>query len=170
MSTADLSDDLTAAELKAIRAGYDRERVYASSRDSLTSRFPPGAPYVLSILDLYYKPGAFRMRPENRERVLISMLASHAALPLDVAIHIYWGIGEGLPLEEILDVLALTGMYGGIHRYSDNLGVLANTVAVLKLAVELKKTDVDSIMGALGAAFSVPQALMLQQARQALGG
>lgn len=161
---------MSEAQIAAIRTGYSRAAVYESTAASLNGRFPPGTPYVNAILEMFYKPEGARMEPGHRERVLIALLAAQAAGSIDIAIHIYWGIAEGLPLDEVLDVLALTGMYGGIDRYADNLGVFANATAVLALAADLGKTDVGSVMAALGAAFSVPQGLMLKRATEVLVG
>ncbi len=123
-----LSDDA----LENLRRGWQQaggdEAILAPADKNLVGAYAPSGPFVSWVSDHFYREGA--MSGSERERVLISVLAS--APPRFLAIHIYWGLMEGLSVVDVAETLLLTSAYQGIPIYSATIGVLANVLLILR--------------------------------------
>ena len=121
---------LGAEEIGRLRVAYRPELLVAATRGALSGTYPPGAPFVGSVVDLLY--GDEPVKPKDRERSLIALLGARQE-SMNLAIHIYWGLMEGLSPEEIGHTLLLVGAYTGIPGYSTSMVVYAKTFALLKV-------------------------------------
>lgn len=160
-----MTELLTDAELAALRAGYDNDAIIADVRAKLEAAWPDATPLVESVLTGFYLPvkgkKTFRMKPAVRERVVLALLANGQGQPYDVAVHMYWGLMEGLTVQEICDTLLLTASYGGVARYTDNFKLLGFTLGLLKKLVATGTTDAGAVVNAISAAFPASPAALL---------
>ncbi len=79
-------------------------------------------------------------------------MTSTTVTPLFLAIHIYWGLMEGLSPADIGWTQLLTGAYEGIDKYSNGVSVLSTTLTAMKSV--LPATDTPTVFNALAAAFT----------------
>ena len=134
MSSGQTEKGLTPEELQALRGGYKNEVLREASRQALNGRNPAGADFVNGVIDTLYQGEP--LSHVDRERCLIAVLAGRQE-PLTLAVHIYWGLMEGLGPEEVGHTLVLAGAYQGIPVYATGLLALEKTTAMLKgLAAE----------------------------------
>lgn len=149
--TEDLRTFLDDAEMAALRGGFDaafmRDKVAGAM---LFAKFPPGKPYVQSVLDTSY--GGKPLCDRSRERIIMALLASHSET-MTLAVHLYWGLMLGLSLEEVGHVLMLTGQYAGISAYTNGMAVLKKTCAAMRAQVAAGKVDTYSVGVAIISAF-----------------
>jgi hypothetical protein len=103
--------------LAELRAQYDGEMILRMALANLESTDPRTAPYTTFVGDEVYRSP--RMRPIDRERCLIAILVQSAqAMPL--AMHVYWGLMEGLSTDDVLQTVLLAGMYGGLRCHTSS--------------------------------------------------
>jgi hypothetical protein len=134
-----LVDILTPAEIAALQLGYARDPAYLANfaESAYAAMFPGGAPAFNGFVDSVFTHGApptppsTGIRGAERERSIIAILASRAATT-ELAIHLYWGVGEGLVVEDLCQIMLLVGGYSGFSNYTGGLGVVAKTLAALK--------------------------------------
>ncbi len=120
---------ITEAQLAALREAYDPAVMAFVTRNSLAEAYPPGAEFIGALMDSLYSGEP--ISHADRERCLIALLAVNGE-PMPLAVHIYWGLVEGLSPEEIAHTLLLTGAYSGVPKYAAGLLVLQKVVAALK--------------------------------------
>lgn len=159
-----LTNILTSDEVKALVTGYAENRAalanFAKTRAS-ADLYPPGAPLMNALVDYFYVQGASPVAPptlltgKDRERCIISILASHSS-SLPLAIHLYWGLGEGLTVAELAEHLVLVGGYSGLDCYTDGLRILSTTLTALKGLFRNGVSPIDPIaaLGAIQRAFA----------------
>ncbi len=99
-----------------------------SADESLTGAYEPSSPFVTWVSDRFYREGMFSGK--ERERVLISVLSDGPDLTL--AIHVYWGLMEGLSVQEVCEVILMTAAYRGIPLYSNKIRVVQRVLALLR--------------------------------------
>jgi alkylhydroperoxidase/carboxymuconolactone decarboxylase family protein YurZ len=149
-----IDDVLQPPQLEMLRKEYreqDAVQILSSGIPALDDRT---AEYINSIRRAFYEGTA--MEPEDRERCLIAVLASRDA-GLNLAIHIYLGLMEGLSPAEIADVVFLGGIYTGVDRISDGLAAEMKTLTVLaEVATPPSSCAVAQVMQALRDAFTSP--------------
>ena len=152
-----ITELLTEPELKLLRAGYDPAKMLEDVREKLEAAWPDATPLVESVLGGFYVPVTgrkYRMKPANRERVVLALLANGGGQPFDVSVHFYWGLMEGLTVQELCDVLLLTASYGGVARYTDNFKLLGYTLALLKrMAAKGQPVPCKEVANTIAAAF-----------------
>jgi hypothetical protein len=147
---------LSSEQLDWLRRDYrnaDMVQLLSSGIPGLDDRT---AGYIASIRKAFYDASDDIMSAEERERCLIAVLASRDA-GLNLALHIYCGLMEGLSPQEIADVIFLGGIYTGVDRISDGLATEMRTLAVLaEAAVPPRFLTVMEVVEALKAAFGPP--------------
>jgi len=129
MSDADVRKILTDEELERVRAGFDSAAMWNSARTAVVLPFPPTEHWLGFLGEELYNPERFD--PAQRERVLIGIFAGRPE-KLTLSVHLYWGLAEGLSVDEIARTLALAGMYTGIGNYTLSIGFLRQTLTALK--------------------------------------
>ncbi|MFO0607588.1 MAG: hypothetical protein U0324_30775 [Polyangiales bacterium] len=148
MST-DISQLLDDAAVARLRAAYAPDFMLASGRNSVAAAFPPAAGYVHWVIDHLYDPAV--MPPKERERCLVALLAQSDPGSFTLAIHVYWGMMEGLSASDVLTTLALVGAYGGMQRYATGQATTRRTLTTLAklVATPDARLDPSSIVLAL---------------------
>jgi alkylhydroperoxidase/carboxymuconolactone decarboxylase family protein YurZ len=149
-----IDDALQPAQLETLRKAYrseDAVQILSSGMPALDDRT---AKYIDAIRSTFYEGTA--MQPKDRERCLIAVLASRDA-GLNLAIHIYLGLMEGLSPGEIADIIFLGGIYTGVDRISDGLAAEIRTLTVLAQVAPLPEScAVAQVMKSLHEAVSSP--------------
>ena len=92
------------------------------------------------------------LRAADRERVVLAVLLVQNADALQIAIHVYWGLMEGLTVREIVETFLLSGYYAGIFRYQRALGVLQVTLTALADTAAKGDATVGTVLRAVGEA------------------
>ena len=130
----------------------DAVQILSSGMPALDDRT---AKYIDAIRKAFYEGTA--MQPKDRERCLIAVLASRDA-GLNLAIHIYLGLMEGLSPGEIADIIFLGGIYTGVDRISDGLAAEMRTLTVLaQVTTRPRSCTVAPVMKALHDALRPPR-------------
>ena len=149
MSSAplDVTELLSADDLALLRTGYDRQAMNDVSSRTLVGRYRASADLVGAIMGHHYINSG--LDPRSRELCLIALLAADGG-PFTLAVHIYWGLAEGLSPKEVAEVVALTGSYCGVPRLANGLFTLQGTMAVLKkLAANGEPVKSEAVLGAM---------------------
>ncbi|MSP62260.1 MAG: hypothetical protein EXR72_18405 [Myxococcales bacterium] len=128
-----LLDILTVDALKTLRGGFQEPRMIEATGTALTTLFPKSAVIVDSILQEYQ--GGDDLAPRDRERCIITMLATQDA-GLTLAVHMYWGLMEGLDPLEIANTLLLMGAYSGIPHFAHGALILRDLLTELAALAE----------------------------------
>jgi len=160
---------LTAAELAAFRSGFSIERLNQLARLAVGAQFPAALPTLNMMIfthtggpiegaqapsagALSELPSPSLLSGQERERVIIALMTAN---PLDtslLAIHIYWGLMEGLSPEEIAWTQLLTAAYCGIDKFTIGQKTLATTLLAMRSC--LPRTDVDSVLAAIASGYA----------------
>ena len=151
----DLRTLITADELARLRAAYDSKAMNEGARKATSAPFPPSSTFVDAVINTFYGPSAV-IPAVRREQVLIAIIASHAGMRRILAVHLYWGLMEGLSIEEICATLLLVGTYDGIDNYSEaqrHFATLINGVLRPALASGGDALGSGAIMKLLGQVF-----------------
>jgi len=116
------------------------------------------APLLQGIGDTVYPelkspPGtAGPLAAANRERCLVALLASRTR-HLELALHLYMALANGVAAAELAQIVALTGAYCGVDTATMSLTVMQGTLAALKDLAVKQTADPKSVLLALSAAF-----------------
>jgi len=144
-------DVLPLPKLQLLRDRYRREEAIAAVSSILPFVYDKSRDYNAAVTHAFYGdlPSDTRSTREalsvqDRERCLIALLCSRG-VPETLAVHIYLGLMEGISVEEVANILMLTGMYTGIDRFVTGL---ATELTALKALGELVDEN-----GRLDAAF-----------------
>lgn len=149
MSDADLTTALSDDDLSALRAAYDARVLFAAATGTLARYHAAGAPYTAAIGAAQYEGGPLSAR--DRERCLVALLAAQKER-MTLAVHLYWGLMEGLTPAELAHTLLLTGIYNGTPAYTNGLLVMDATVKQLAAAVAAGEAGSAAVLGRLVAA------------------
>jgi len=149
-----IDDVLQSDPLEMLRNAYRNEDVIKVLSSGIPSLDDRTAGYIDEIRRAFYAGTA--MQPSERERCLIAVLASRDA-GLNLAIHIYIGLMEGLSPAEIADIIFLSGIYTGVDRISDGLAAEMKTLkALAQIATPPWSCTVEQVMQTLHDAFTSP--------------
>lgn len=149
----------TQTQINSIRAAYSPLVAGDAAAQALIGPWPTASGWIKGQAQLFYQvTGGAQplMSGLDREKVIIPLLAASAALPGNLAIHVYWGIAEGMSVDEVYAALALAAMYGGVHAYSDGLKIAAIVLGIMANQ-PADKLDTLNMMGAVSAAFPAGQ-------------
>jgi len=149
----DIDRVLSDGDLQQLRKGYDGADMTHILSTGIPRLDKHTTKYIHSIRRAFYD--GTRMLPKDRERCLIGILSSRDS-GLNLAIHIYVGLMEGLSPDEISDVIFLGGVYTGVDRLSDGLAAEVRALTVLKHVVGSGSCAALDVMKALKAAFTPP--------------
>jgi hypothetical protein len=179
MSTVDTI--LTHEQLEAFRKGYSNDWMNDAAYGSVAGSFLQAGPTEQLVIATWTTPRwshapdrgpatlppagtpidavpslPNHLPPKERERVIISLMTAHPTSSMFLAIHLYWGLMEGLSPTEIGWVQLLTGTYEGIDKYSNGIGVLSSTLTAMKKLYDADptKTSSQDVFNALSATFT----------------
>ncbi len=119
----------------------------------------PVTAYLTAVEKAFYvdEPGPGRLANDDRERVILSLLASQGAVG-NLAIHVYLALMEGVGASEIVEVLFLTGIYSGVNRLAQSLKI-ANVV-FLELVAATSTPTVPQLLARIVGQFPEEKALL----------
>lgn len=128
----DLRTLLPDAALAKLRQAYDPAVMSAANVGALATAYPPLGPWAAETAGTFFeRPGP--LSAKDRERCVIAFLALTGP-PMSLGVHVYWGLMEGLGVDEICHVMALAACYGGLPKVAQGLIVvekLARQLAVI---------------------------------------
>jgi alkylhydroperoxidase/carboxymuconolactone decarboxylase family protein YurZ len=147
---ADLRTRLTTAALSKLRAAYEPAVMSQGNAAALRDIYPPLSSWGDEVSATFYdRPGP--LTAKDRERCIVGLVTMlGATLPL--AIHVYWGLMEGLSVEEICHTIGLSACYGGLPKASHGLLVVDRTLALMNRVSETSP-DAQAVLESLIAEF-----------------
>ena len=126
---------LPPAALERLRAGFDEAAMLYGADMAVKYPYPPAGPWTDPPGDMFYRTKPL-LPHKKREMVLLATLTGQRAYS-ELAVHVYWGLMEGLDPDEIANVLLLTSMYTGMPTWSNAIRVLRTALTTLaKIAAE----------------------------------
>jgi alkylhydroperoxidase/carboxymuconolactone decarboxylase family protein YurZ len=115
---------LSKKALRTLRAHYDRDRMIDNAVVVVGGIFEGGKSWTDAFeMDVYRTD---RMKARNRERILISTFTAQGERTA-LAIHVYWGLMEGIQPDEIQQIVLLSGTYNGLGRYTFGMLTVLDT-------------------------------------------
>ncbi len=137
-NTDDVTKLVSRRAIRALRKGYDAGQMAAMATAVLVREFPASEAYVTAIHDSLFMPHGEGQAPlldelsgRERETALIPLLASQRA-EMELAVHVYWGLMEGLNPDEIAGLLMVSGVYAGIGTQTVGLKVMSRVLVPLQ--------------------------------------
>jgi alkylhydroperoxidase/carboxymuconolactone decarboxylase family protein YurZ len=127
-----LSALITPSELEQLRTAYDKRAFLGANQNAFVEAYPPLASWIQATSNLLYADGP--ISTQQRELCLITLLA-YRSPGLALATHVYWGLMEGLSLEQVCHAASIAGCYGGFPTLGDAIVVIKRTCSVLKRLV-----------------------------------
>ena len=146
---------LTEDQLKRLRGAYNREGMTQVLSTGMPSLHKTTTKFIHTIRKAFYD-NTTALAPKDRERCLIAVLSARDA-GLNLAMHIYMGLMEGLTPHEIADVIFLGGIYTGVDRISDGLNAEFRTLTALSRAAGKEEPSVATVLDELVATFRPPE-------------
>lgn len=156
--TKDVTEVLRPEEIEALRRGYDAQLMSDLATKALVSKFPASGLWVHTIQKILFKDEAnggkplLDLRARERELCLITLMSAQH-LGMELGVHVYWGIMEGLEPREIAALMTLVGVYAGLSRFEAALTVMTQTVQAMHTAAAAGRTDVLDVINELLKAF-----------------
>lgn len=120
---------LSASKLDLLRSKYEPAFMVKSNVEAIAAIAPRYVGWNEAVGATFYAPDA-PVKPIDRERCLIALLTISGP-EISLALHVYWGLMEGLSVEEIAHVAALAGCYGGLPRSMFGLQTIHRTLDAL---------------------------------------
>jgi alkylhydroperoxidase/carboxymuconolactone decarboxylase family protein YurZ len=153
----EITQYLSDTRLQQLRAAYKRTDLGALGSPPKVV-YPSSAPYVDVIGATFYTslpddPGPQprdTLTVQDRERCLLALLCSRRE-DIELAIHVYLALMEGISIREIANVMLLAGMYTGIDNF--NRGLLVEAVTLQALESMSGDLSLKSVVGVLEKAF-----------------
>lgn len=135
----DVNRILTDDDLVALRAAYDPKMMLDASAAAITGRDPASAGFVNFATETFFD--AKRFPPDARERCFLVLLAlTSKGSGLTLAVHIYWGLMEGLSVRDVADTLLFAGVYTGMPNLASALISMEDALNALKDLVARSRT------------------------------
>lgn len=146
--TGILSDEM----LARLRAGWSRPTLHTAIRGVVNSATSDAQGWMDFVMDELYESGPLDAR--DRELVIIGLLAGRKEIA-PLAFHVYWGLMEGISVEQIVRVVTLAATYNGVSAYVEGQRVVAKVLS--QLAEQATKGEeacqVDAVLPHLVALF-----------------
>jgi alkylhydroperoxidase/carboxymuconolactone decarboxylase family protein YurZ len=138
-------------EVEQLRRGYDKQAFLGANQQAFATAYPPLGPWAQAVGSLLYADEP--IPPRIRELCLITLL-TYRAPGLALATHVYWGLMEGVTVEQVCHAASLSGCYGGFPTLVDGIVVIQRTLGLLhKLAAQSPACGSKDVLVALGAEF-----------------
>lgn len=144
VTIADLTKILNANELKTVVDQYDPVTMGQLLSFKLLAQYPAIRPELTGIGDTIYpelnsKPDG-PLSAANRERCLVALLACRSRR-LELAIHVYMALANGVTPAELAHIVVATGIYTGVDTISNALDVLQGTFTTLQKLAQNNAVD-----------------------------
>ena len=132
----DVRSLLTEAQISVLRQGYSRAMMNVVATKLVAAPYPPVAGLVAFAGDRFYNEAPPVLGHADRERVLIGIFAAGRRPAFALAVHAYWGLMEGLTVDEIAEIIVLASLYGGIDVLTDSMRTLGDSLRQMAKAAE----------------------------------
>lgn len=142
----DLTQLLGDRPLARLRQAYSPEVMRTAMLRAIGEGYPPLHTWNEAIAKTFYDT-AEPLSAANRERCLIALL-TQTGPQLSLAIHVYWGLMEGLSAAEVCHIVGLAACYGGVPRLALGLPVVERTLQILSSLPD-ESVDSQSVLLAL---------------------
>jgi alkylhydroperoxidase/carboxymuconolactone decarboxylase family protein YurZ len=146
-STATLDENI----LLRFRSAFDPNRMSSANVAALARAHPKMRAWAEETTATFFGPTSV-LSARDRERCIIALLVG-TGTPLSLAVHIYWGLMEGITLEEVRETIALVVCYAGLPRCAQGLLVLDRVSRVLVDAAEVNMVAPEDVLQTLVEAF-----------------
>ena len=144
-----ITNILTKADIKALRANFNSDQDNALLIDGFTKRFCQTKEMMNGIEFTFRNPKAKPISLKRPEIVIITLLCSQK-LKVDLSLHLYLGLMNGLAPYQIGEILSLVGVYSGVPAMALGLETAESTFSTLKSRTDCgKPLDAASIFAAL---------------------
>lgn len=130
----DVRSLLTEAQISVLRQNYNRALMNVVATKLVAAPYPPIAGLVAYAAERFYNDAPPVLTLVDRERCLIAIFAAGRRPPFALAVHVYWGLMEGMTVEETAEIIALSALYGGIDIVTDGMRTLSDTLKQLATA------------------------------------
>jgi len=149
---------LSSAEIDAVAKSYDPLAMGQLLSATLVALYSPTEHLLRGIGDALYPEFAASgsetpLTPACRERCLVALLASRTRT-LELAIHVYMAIANGVAPDELRQILLVVAAYTGIDTAANGFRMLETTLQVLKACAKNGAVDPQTVLGALAQALS----------------
>lgn len=157
----DVRSMLTEDQLAVLRGSYRRAVMDMIATKIVAAPYPPAGALVAFAADRFYNDAPPVLTQADRERCLIAIFAAGRRPAFAMAVHIYWGLMEGLTVGEIAEIITLSALYGGLDVLTDNNKTLADTLKFLAKTADAGGEAAQSqvVLPALVNAFRPPIAI-----------
>lgn len=151
----DVRSILTEDQINQLRQGYSRAVMNVVATKLVAAPYPPVAGLVAFAAERFYNEAPPVLGHADRERVLIGIFASGRRPAFGLAVHAYWGLMEGVAIDEISEIIVLSSLYGGIDVLTDCMRTLGDTLRQLAKAADAGREATQSqvLLPALVATF-----------------
>ena len=133
----DLRTVLSSDALNKLRDGYDASAMRTAMLTATVEPYPPLARWNEAIADTFYGDES-PLAPIDRERCIIALLA-HNGAQFSLAVHLYWGLMEGLSVNELCHIIGLAACYAGIPSVGNSYPVLAKVLTTMSRISETSR-------------------------------
>lgn len=146
-----LSDD----QLQSLRAAYQPRVMDAIATQLVAAPYPPITTMVTFAAERFYNQAPPVLSPLDREKCLIGIFAAGRRPSFALAAHIYWGLMEGMTVEQCEEIVMLAALYGGLDIFVDATRVVSETLQRLAASADqgAEASSPRVILPALVAAF-----------------
>lgn len=125
----DLRTRLSDESLRTLRAAYDSQRMAAANVTAIATTYPPLAAWAQETSATFFERPSV-ISAKDRERCIIALL-TQVGPALSLSVHVYWGLMEGLSLDDVCQTVALVGCYGGLPKAAGGLLAVQRVCEVL---------------------------------------
>jgi alkylhydroperoxidase/carboxymuconolactone decarboxylase family protein YurZ len=133
--------------LGSLRQAYDPKAMSAANVVALSAAFPALKAWAEATSATFFEdPGA--LAPKDRERCIVTLLA-YDGPGMSLAVHVYWGLMEGLSPLEVCQAVSLAGCYGGLPSCARGLLVTQRVMLLLSRCVEAGTCTPHQILDAI---------------------
>ena len=129
----DVRGILSDEALEALRGAYNRDIMIQVATTLTMSNYTDSKGWFDHLSERHYSASPDRkgMSDHDRERCLIAIFAAGRRAPFALASHIYWGLMEGMSVDDVADTVLLASAYAGVDVFADGMFTLAETLRVL---------------------------------------
>lgn len=125
----DLRTIVTEPTLRALRTAYSPEAMLAANLAAVSRVAPQLAAWNDAIAATFYGPTS-PLTPRERERCLITLITTTGP-GVCLAMHVYWGLMEGIGIDEMIFLVGLAGCYGGLPKATFGIDVMHRVLVAL---------------------------------------
>lgn len=136
-------------EVETLRRAYDSQQLLDTNSNSFANLYPPFAAWQQTVGTLFF--GSEPLSARERELCLVALLAQTPGPSL--ATHVYWGLMEGLTIDQIMHAVGLSSCYGGLPVLTRGMFIIQKTLGVLKKVAAAGDCAPSAVMTALIAEF-----------------